>query len=237
MYNFKINDFEGPLDLLLHLIKESKMDIMNIEIVELTNQYVNFLQEMEELSLNVASEYLIMAAELIHLKSKLLLPTLIEEDEEEIEIEKEKLVNRLLEYERYKDLVSDFKELEEKRKEVFTKVPSNLKEYKSGEIHLSQEVSLNDLLQAFQKFLEARAMQEPISTKVTKKEYTVEERISSIRMLFKDKDKVEFTELFDDFSKSYVIVTFLSILEMAKTKELLITQENNFDKIYLEVII
>ena len=235
-YKFKINDFEGPLDLLLHLIKDSEMDILNIEIVKLTNQYLNYIKSMNEINLVIASEYLVIASELTFLKSKHLLPKQDEEvlDEEYIEV-KENLVKRLLEYKQYKEVTKDFKDLEEKRKEVFTKVPSNLNEYKASEISLGNDISLDDLLIAFQKFLERKKYEEPISTKITTKEISLEERTKTIRNILKMKKRVEFFELFDNISKPYVIVTFLSILEMARKNELVIVQENNFDKIYCEV--
>ena len=235
-YKFKINDFEGPLDLLLHLIKESKMDILNIEIVTLTDQYLDFLKQMEEMNLSIASEYLIMASELMYIKSKYLLPKHEEEEEDEEYIDaKENLMNRLLEYKRYKEVSSSFKDLEDKRKEIFTKSPSSLKQYQSDEIKLSEDVSLNDLLEAFQKYLERKKYMDPVVTKVTTKEISVEERVRSIKHILRERKKVEFFELFDNVSKPYVVVTFLSILEMAKNNEIKITQENNFDKIYCEV--
>lgn len=229
-YKFKINEFEGPLDLLLSLIKESKMDIMNIEIIKLTNQYLEYIESMNELNLTLASEYLVLASELMYLKSKCLLP--VEEADEEYEEVKENLVNRLLEYKQYKEVSSKFKDLEEKRKEVFTKTPSSLKEYKDTDIKLNNDVTLNDLLKAFQNFLERKKYSEPMTTKITTKEYSVEERTISIKNILKLRKKVEFFELFEEFSKPYVVVTFLSILEMAKKNEIIIIQENNFDKIY-----
>ena len=236
MYNFKILDFEGPLDLLLHLIKEDKMDIMNIEIVSLTNQYLSYIENMESLNIVVASEYLTLASELIYLKSRYLLPSdkKDEEDEEFINA-KENLINRLIEYKNYKEMTGVFKELEEKRQEVFTKVPSSLKEYETNSVKVSDDITLDDLLKAFSKYLERKNYLEPLSTKVTTREMSVEERSYEIRTLLKTRKKVEFFDLFDNISKPYVVITFLSILEMAKNKELVITQENNFDKIYCEV--
>ncbi len=236
MYNFKILDFEGPLDLLLHLIKEDKMDIMNIEIVSLTNQYLSYIENMESLNIVVASEYLTLASELIYLKSRYLLPSdkKDEEDEEFINA-KENLINRLIEYKNYKEMTGVFKELEEKRQEVFTKVPSSLKEYETNSVKVSDDITLDDLLKAFSKYLERKKYLEPLSTKVTTREMSVEERSYEIRTLLKTRKKVEFFDLFDNISKPYVVITFLSILEMAKNKELVITQENNFDKIYCEV--
>ena len=139
---FKINEFEGPLDLLLHLIKESKMDIMNIEIEEITKQYMDYLKEQEKMNLEIASEYLIMASELIELKSKLLLPNPKVEAEEGEEIDpREDLINRLLEYQAYKEITKVLKEKEELRKEIYTKSPENIKNYVEEETKLSSDIT------------------------------------------------------------------------------------------------
>ena len=116
-YNFCINDFEGPLDLLLHLIRSSKMDIYDINVESITKQYLDFINNSKELSVDIASEYLVMAAELIHLKSRLLLNRKDEtEEDSEYEINSEEdLRNKLLEYEKVKELTNSFKQLEEKR--------------------------------------------------------------------------------------------------------------------------
>ena len=128
-YKFIINDFEGPLDLLLHLIKTSEVDIYDIEIEKITKQYLDFIRSMEEMNLTIASEYLVMASELIELKSRLLLPSNKDLGEDEYEEDpRENLINRLLEYKKYKDMVDTFKELEEERKDIFTKDPINLSE-------------------------------------------------------------------------------------------------------------
>lgn len=236
-YRFKINEFEGPLDLLLHLIKESKMDIMNIQIVSLTDQYLNYINKMEELNLNIASEYLNIASELIYLKSKYLLPVKqTEEEDEEYQETKQNLVNRLLEYKRYKEVTETLKILETSRGNFYTKTPSNLKEYKPNEIILNNDISLNDLVQAFKKYLERKEYNKPLKTKITTKELSISQRRTSIKNILKERKKVEFFDLFEEFSKPYVVVTFLSILEMAKEQELTIKQENNFDKIYCEVV-
>ena len=150
--NFKINEFEGPLDLLLHLIKENKMDIMNIEIEKITDQYISYLNEQEKMNLEIASEYLVMASELIELKSKLLLPNPKPETEEEQEIDpKEELINRLLEYQAYKNITKVLKEKEQLRKEIYTKSPANVKEYIEEEQKLSTDITLDDLVEAFKK--------------------------------------------------------------------------------------
>ena len=236
-YLFKVNEFEGPLDLLLHLIKDQDMDIMDIEIVSLTDQYLSYIKNMETVDLTVASEYLVMASELTYLKSKMLLPNSKEDLSEDLEFveAKEDLVRRLLEYQQYKELTTSFKELEEKRMEMYTKAPNNLKEYRGDNIRLGEDVSLNDLLVAFSKFMERKNLEKPISTKITSRELSVEDRTMSIKKILRMRKRVEFIELFEEFSKPYVVVTFLSILEMAKKRELVIVQTNNFDKIYVEV--
>lgn len=235
-YSLNIEQFQGPLDLLLHLIKESKMDIFDLKIEEITNQYLDYINKMEEMNLNVASSYLVMSAELLEIKSKMLLPRHEDVEEGEEEDPRENLVNRLLEYQRYKDLTKEFKDLENERKKIFTKIPENILEYKDEEAIVNNgDITLDDLVLAFQKFLEREKSKKPLDTKVTNKELSVEKRRSSIRRILKEKRKVSFFELFESYNKEYIVVTFLAILEMAKENELKIYQENNFDNIVCEV--
>ena len=226
--NFIINDFEGPLDLLLHLIKTSKMDIYDIKIEEITKQYVDFINKQKEMNLTVASEYLVMASELIELKSRMLLPRTEEEEDP-----REELVNRLIEYQKYKDMISSFKELEKTRKEIFTKDPINYNELSDAHIENDGTISLDDLVNALSKFLERKELEKPISTKITKKEISVQDRTRDIRNILSKKKKVSFFDLFEIKTKEYVVVTFLSILEMAKFGEIEIIQENNFNNIII----
>lgn len=230
-----IGDFEGPLDLLLHLIKKSKMEIFDIEISEITNQYLKFIEEMNEMNLDIASEYLVMAAELIEIKSKKLLPQKEEENEEVEEVNsEEELKRRLYEYQKYKESTSEFRKLEENRNSYYTKSPESLKNYSQEIIENDGSVSVMDLLDAFQKLLERQNFNKPLNTKIARKELSVKERVVKIRDILKEKKRVNFIELFDDFSKPYVVVTFLSVLEMAKNKEITLKQDNNFSDIYLE---
>ena len=235
-YEVKIDAFEGPLDLLLHLIKESKVDIWDIKIVDITSQYLNYIQAMEKLNLNIASEYLVMASELIEMKSKMLLPRVNEGEEVEEEDPREVLIKRLVEYQKYKDMTKSFKELESIRHEFYTKAPESLKDYVEEGTVVSNDVTLDDLMLAFQKFLERKKASQPLSTTVTKKEITVEERRKSIRSILKKKGKVDFFELFEVVTKEYIVVTFLAILEMARKSELKIYQENDFEQIIVEVV-
>ena len=226
--------FEGPLDLLLHLIKKSKMEIFDVQISDITQQYLDYIKAMSDLNLDIASEYLVMAAELIEIKSKKLLPSKEENTLEEVEDSEEKLKRRLLEYQKYKESTGVFRNLEEKRFNYYTKAPESLKQYTTETLENDGSVDVYDLLNAFQNLLERQEYNKPLNTKIARKELSVKERVVKIREILKEQKKVKFTSLFDDFSKSYVVVTFLSVLEMAKNREITLKQYNNFSDIYLE---
>ena len=231
---FKINDFQGPLDLLLHLIKESKMDIMNIEIETITKQYVEFLEQQEKMNLEVSSEYLVLAAELIEIKSKMLLPNNKMDEEEETD-PREDLINRLLEYQAYKDITKVLQEKELLRKDIFTKLPENFNNYVPEVHEIHADVTLDDLISAFQKYYQRKLDNKPLKTKVTINEISVSSRRSEIKHLVKKKNRMSFFELFPIMTKEYIVATFLAILEMAKNREIRIIQEENFDDIICEV--
>jgi segregation and condensation protein A len=236
-YKVKINDFEGPLDLLLHLIKKMKIDIWDISIMEITESYLSYIRDMEEMNLDIASEYLVMAAELIELKSRLLLPReTIEDDEEYEEDPKEALIRRLIEYKQYKEVTNKFKDLEESRQLYVTKETNDINKYSVHEdMKIKEEVGVTDLLEAFQKFLQRKEYEKPITTKVTKREITINERRIGIRKILVSKKRISFDELFEELTKSYVITTFLAVLEMSKNNEIVIKQERNFKNIFLEL--
>lgn len=233
--DFKINEFEGPLDLLLHLIKESKMNIMDIEIEKITDQYMNYLDLQEKMNLEIASEYLVMASELIELKSKLLLPNPKNEEGEE-EDPREELVNRLLEYQAYKEITKVLQDKENLRKEIYTKAPENIRNYVEEDVSITTDVTLDDLVEAFKKYLERKKETKPLQTKITVNEVTVSSRRHDIKNLLRTKKRVSFFELFPFVSKEYVIATFLAVLEMAKSHELTITQDGTFDDIICEAV-
>lgn len=233
-YKVTIENFEGPLDLLLHLIKQSDIDIADISILEITQQYLSFIEAQEEMNLNVASEYLVMAATLIEMKSNMLLPRRKQEETDEYEEDpREALIKRLIEYKRYKEMTKEFKELEEVRNTIYTKAPEDLRQFQEKDITYEGDVTLDDLLAAFQNFMNRKEFEKPLATKVTKKELSVSKRSHEIKTLLRSKKKVEFHELFEIYNKEYVVVTFLSILDMAKKQELDIKQEDNFSKIYI----
>ena len=235
-YLIKIDEFEGPLDLLLHLIKESNIDIYDIEISKITEDYLSYINKMEELNINVASSYIVMAAELMEIKSKSLLPKDEEEEnEDEEEVSKEALINKLIEYKKYKDMTETFKVLESSRKDIYVKSPEKINNYIDNVVSSDEFGNIEDLVNAFKLFLERKEKEKPITTKITTKEYSVKERKGSIRNILLKKGRVKFTELFDINNISYIIVTFLSLLEMTKEREIIINQDKNFSDINIEL--
>ncbi len=233
-YKVTIENFDGPLDLLLHLIKENNIDVYDIKIEEVTKQYLDYINAMQDLNLSVASEYLVMASELVEIKSKMLLPKKqnLEEDEYE-EDPREVLIERLLAYKQYKDITSEFKNLELTRKLVFTKEPENLSYYTKEENN--DGIGISDLLEAFNELLKKKELNKPIATKITKRELSVTEKVLKIRKLLKQKKKINFEELFEVSTKEEIIISFLSILEMVKKDEVILSQDDNFKQIVISL--
>lgn len=241
-YNVKIDAFEGPLDLLLHLINRLEIDIYDIPVAEITEQYLLYIHTMKELQLDIASEYLVMAATLLAIKSKMLLPKheeeLFEETYENAQDENpmEELVERLIEYRKYKEAAIDFKALEEERGLMFTKPPSDLsdfaKDIQPEKIDLN--VTIYDMIGAFQKLLRRQKLQKPLSTKIARQEIPIEQRMSEILNDLREfKGKKSFTTLFPNSDREQIVVTFLAVLELIKRKEIIIEQEGNFSEIFL----
>ena len=229
-YEVKINEFKGPLDLLLHLIKKENISIFDISIEEIIKQYLSYIEKMQEENIDITSEYLVMASELIELKSKMLLPNKTEEIEEEIEEATNDLINRLLEYDKYKNMTCEFRELESERNRIYTRESEELLNYTNDE-DIDYGIDLDDLVNAFKKFLEYKEATKPLNTKIEKKEYSVGERCQEIRNKIKVKGTLKFEELFEIVTKEYVVVTFLAILSLAKKQEISINQDNNFNNI------
>lgn len=241
-YKIKIDAFEGPLDLLLHLINRLEIDIYDIPVAEITDQYVSYIHTMKELELDVASEYLVMAATLLAIKSKMLLPKHEDEwdaEEEEFIYEedpRDELVMQLLEYKKYKEAAGEFKHLEAERALIYTKPPIDLTPFSSdANVEKAElDVNLYDMLGAFQKLLRRKRLQKPLQTRITRQEVSIERRIGELRETLRAKgNKVPFTSLFVDDNKEQLVVTFLAILEMMKQNEVIVEQTNNFEDIFI----
>ncbi len=234
-YIVTIDNFDGPLDLLLHLIKEQDIDIYDIKIEDITKQYLDYIKHMKELNLEIASEYLVMASELIEMKSKMLLPKKREKEDDDYEEDpRELLIERLLAYKRYKEVTSEFKDLELTRKMIFTREPDNLNRYAKEEESI-EELGVADLIDAFNNLLKRKELDRPIATKITKKELSVADKVNKIKNILRNKKRINFEEIFEVSTKEEVIISFLSVLEMVKKDEILLTQDGNFKNIVISL--
>lgn len=240
-YLVRIDEFEGPLDLLLYLIKETKISIDKINVAQITKQYIDFIHSMEKLNLEVASEYLVMAAYLIFIKSKMMLPKASLGDEE-IQYEEnpeEKLKQRLKIYKLFKDVVPYLRDLEDERSNYLTKVPTDLSnEFKLDNKELiTSNVSVYDLLSAYNKVLKRYQLHRPHKTKITQQSISIDERVDELKSYFKTNKRVCFKDIFtEDCTKEYIIVTFIALLELAKNKEIYLSQEDLYQDIYIDYI-
>jgi segregation and condensation protein A len=240
-YNVKIEAFEGPLDLLLHLINRLEIDIYDIPVAEITEQYLLYIHTMKELELDIASEYLVMAATLLAIKSKMLLPKYEEDLEDEFSLEeeddpREELVERLVEYKKFKEAAHEFKMLEEDRGLIYTKPPSDLSEYAKENHSETPElnVTIYDMLAAFQKLMRRKRLQKPLSTRITRQEIPIEKRMEEIiELLHKKGGRNRFYDLFPIPDRNHVVVTFLAVLELMKRQEIQVEQERNFAEIFV----
>ncbi|MGB2600586.1 MAG: segregation/condensation protein A [Candidatus Omnitrophota bacterium] len=231
-YKVKLNIFEGPLDLLLFLIKRDKIDIYDIPIAKVTQQYLDYMDLMKMLDLEIAGEFLVMAATLIHIKSKMLLPP--DETDEEVEEEedpRDELVRRLLEYKKYKEAASHLQTMHEEHKSLFLRRGEGDK----GKIVSDDgteyfEASLFDLITAFRKIL--TTVPKKTFHKVIKNEFTVSDKIHEIYHILAKEPKMYFSSLFDKAEgKDEVIVIFLAILELIKMREVFVAQTGPFEDI------
>lgn len=230
-YKIKLDIFEGPLDLLLYLIKKNEVNIYDIPISNILGQYLEYIELMKLLDLNVAGEFIVMAATLIQIKSKMLLPpdeTPLEEELEELDPRAE-LVKRLLEYRRYKEAARILREKEEYRRDHFVR-PQQEVIQQDNEIHF--EANLFDLINAFTKAL--KEIPKELFLEVIKDEFTIEEKIHDILHLLVKKQKLYLTELFGKAKNKFeIIAIFLSILELIRLKEVIIVQKGIFDDILI----
>lgn len=237
-FTVTIDQFEGPLDLMLHLIKENKLDLFDLDMNVLTTQYIEFIHQMKDLHLEIASEYLSELASLIEYKSKKLLPREeVQVEEEYEEDQRTKLVARLVEYQKYKQISEKLRIDYENRQKHFTRPVSPLVEQWSIPIESDtlETQSPYELLKAMNRVLQRMILLKPYETKVTIKELSVEERLDQIKERLKDSnDTILFETLCDDCSSLHmVIVTFLSILDLIHQKWLDFTIDSE-DHIYVK---
>jgi segregation and condensation protein A len=231
-YKVKLNFFEGPLDLLLFLIKRDKIDIYDIPIANVTKQYIEYMELMKMLDLEVAGEFLVMAATLIHIKSKMLLPPEeSEEPDEEEQDPRDELVKRLLEYKKYKEAAGKLQEMHDRHKGVFFREGEGEKGMVLSEDGSRYfEASLFDLITAFRKVL-SEVPKETFHN-VVRNAFTVSDKIHEIYHMLAKSSGLLFSSLFkDSLNKDEIIATFLAVLELIKMREILVVQKDFFSDI------
>lgn len=227
-YKIRLEIFEGPLDLLLYLIKKDELDIYDIPITRVTEQYLEYLNIMEQLDLEVAGDFLVMAATLMHIKSKMLLPPDPNGEVAEELDPRAELVRRLLEYKAFKEVAEDFKGFEERRSGIFTRygIEPEIEDNDSPFV----EVSIFDLMTAFAKILKGLPQTDP--HEVTKDEFTVADKVHELVHQLTKQASIRFSALFKKSRNKYEAITiFLAILELARLKEILVLQSDYFGDI------
>lgn len=240
---FKLESFEGPLDLLLHLIEKNKVNIYDIPIVEITDQYLEYIDEMKKQDLDVMSEFLVMAATLLNIKSKMLLPkeAVVEEEAEDPRAE---LVQQLLEYKMYRTYAYELRDRQVDANQIFYKVPTIPDEVLAYEEpvnvdELISDLTLNKLNVVFQSVIKRQKNRvDPVRSRfgeIKKEEVSVEDKMIEISEYARNHKTFSFRELLEkQCSRVQIVVTFLVILELMKAGEIRIVQENIFDDIQIE---
>jgi len=235
----KINDFEGPFDLLLHLIKKNQMSIYNIKIFEITNQYLNYLNSMKEMDLEITSEFIVVAATLIEIKSKYLLPKIKQEEEEEDD--EKVLIEKLILYKKIKGVSVYFKDKYLNTGEVYSKKPEIIEEKKEkiNNDDLLKNITLLDLYNVYNNLLEIynnkQNKNNVIQRKIYVDKYKVEDKLDYILKKMKEENIYDFSQLVQDSEcKLETVVTFLALLEMIKQRMIKVYQSDSFSRIIIE---
>jgi segregation and condensation protein A len=240
---YKLDMFEGPLDLLLHLIDKSEVDIYNIPIKEITDQYMSYLDAMQEMELELTSEFLLMAATLLAIKSKLLLPRppIIDMYDDDYMLDEDydpraELVEKLIEYRKYKAIADHLRDKELERKLIYTREPEDLTPYIKQVVgNPVKGLAVVDLVYAFQRAMQRMSSRNRV-TKIRKDEISVKDRMRDmVRWLEESDGKVLFSKLTDgDMSRESIVTTFLALLELMKMKVVVCYQHRFFEDIVIQ---
>ena len=232
-YSIRLECFEGPMDLLMHLIEKNKINIYDIPIASLTEQYMGYLDKMREFNMEIASEFIIMAATLLQIKSRMLLPKPPKKVEEEEIDPRQELIDRILEYRRFKEVSTVLSDMQEKQEYFFAREPMELPQR-----HLPPaQLSLNELLEAFKKVMTAKVEAKIPQVLVEPEVFSVEDKMELLLSLLNRLDgKMLFSDAFNsDNSKSELITTFLAMLELIKLKSIVVMQDGSFEEIYISI--
>ncbi|MDD4954085.1 MAG: segregation/condensation protein A [Candidatus Omnitrophica bacterium] len=229
-YKIKLDLFEGPLDLLLYLVKKDHLNIYDIPISVVTEQYLEYLNLMQLLDLNIAGEFLVMAATLMEIKSKMLLPAVPSQGDQVEEDPRAELIKRLMEYEKFKEIAENLKTREEDQRQIFKRPPGQVDKTRGENKEEYFEASIFDLISAFSTAL--KDVPREVFLEVIKDEFTIEDKIHQILHLLLVEQSVQLSVLFSKAkNKIEIIVTFLAILELIRMKEVAIRQKDLFQDI------
>lgn len=237
-YKVKVDHFEGPLDLLLHLINKMEIDIYDIPVAEITEQYMEYIHTMQEIELNIASEYLVMAATLLAMKSSTLLPKQeLHDDEDEYEEDpRDALIARLIEYRKYKEAAENLKEKELEENQIYTRTPHIFTDDEIKNPPVTRgDVSIFTMIEAMQAIIERQKFNRPLQTHIDKVEISIDDRMTEILTLVeKFNEPISFETLFPYPNKTHIVTTFLAMLQLLKEKAIYCHQETNFAPIFIE---
>ena len=236
-YKVKIDVFEGPFDLLVFLIENAEMSIYDIKVSEITGQYIEYLEMMQDYNIEVASEFMVLAATLIELKSKMLLPRpKAEGDQSAAEDPRSELVQKLIEYKKFRAAAENLEMQEGLSMQVHTKPQEDLAQY-TKEPDEFIDLDLSQFVRAFNLFIQKKKKIEDIHKRyqrIERERMSIEERMTQIGALFDKKDKISFSDIVSENSDRYeIVLTFVSILEMIRQKLVKVRQNVNFGEIYL----
>jgi len=237
---FKLEVFEGPLDLLMHLIQKNKVNIYDIPISEITEQYMEYLALMEEMDLDVSSEFLVMAANLLYIKSRMLLPKYSDSEDTDDEDPRQELVDRLLEYQKYKEISQFLSEREGRSQYIFFKEPELL-DIEGWEQENLVNLSIDELIKAFYRIVMKNRRKAPPSKKSFKdivgvEKVSVQSKAKEIIAILKNRSKVLFLELFKNMhSRAEVVAAFLAVLELIKLNRIIVEQRQYSKEIYVSL--
>ncbi|MBV8586008.1 MAG: segregation/condensation protein A [Verrucomicrobia bacterium] len=237
-YKVRLEVFEGPLDLLLYLIKREEVDVYDISIERITKQYLEYLDTFRMLDLELAGEFVVMAATLIYIKSRSLLPVHQQPPEEEADEEDPRwdLIRQLVEYKKFKDAATYLHQRELLQEGIISRVPDK-PDFGDLTALLKTEVGIFDLINAFQKVLRRIESRRENLREIFEENFTVSEKIEHILTVLRHTSRVAFSELFAQAaSRTEVVVTFLALLELIRLKQLRVTQENSFGEIQIQAI-
>jgi segregation and condensation protein A len=236
-YKVKLDVFEGPLDLLLYLIKRDELDIYDISIERITKQYLEYIDAFQLLNIELAGEFIVMAANLLYIKSRMLLPVdqqMAEEDADEDDPRWE-LIRQLIEYKKFKEAANHLRDREAAQENLFARVPAAPELASDAANLLVEEVGIFDLIRAFQNILKRRTPKEEDLREIFEENFTVGDKIDHVLRLINSGVSLKFEEMFPErASRTEIVVTFLAMLELIRMKQLRVRQDEHFSEIWIE---